>query len=172
MFDTSGALVALQARAIEPHETKTRFPIGSGVVSGTFFADAGGLEVLRGAWAGPSVAVVEGLTDFLAAAQLAAGVEPHRRPAVLGVVAGSARALAGVHLATSVRLSVLTDNDDTGERYFREVKAALPQLEGFRVRLKALDGKRADLGDYLKHHPALAVAALTHGTEGGAAHGG
>lgn len=171
LYGAGGELVALQARAIEPADPKTRNPLGAGVVTGTFFADAGGLEVLRGTWAGPSVAVVEGLTDFLAAAQLAAGLEAHRRPAVLGIVAGSARALAGVKLTALCRLVVLTDNDDTGERYFREVAAALPRLEGFRVRLKPLDGKRADLGDYLKHHPALAVAALTHGAKGGA-HGG
>ena len=167
-----GEIVALQARAIEAAEPKkTRNPMGSGVVRGTFFADAGGLEVLRGTWAGSSVVVVEGLTDFLAAAQLAAGLDAKRRPAVLGIVAGSARSLAGVKLTALCRLVVMTDNDDTGERYFREVKAALPQVDGFRVRLKPLDGKRADLGDWLKHHPAAALAALTHGTEGGA-HGG
>lgn len=170
LFDATGSMVAIQAKAIEQADPKTRNPLGSGVVTGTFFADARGLEVLRGTWTGQAVAVVEGLTDFLAATQLAAGLQEHQRPAVIGIMAGSARALARVNLA-SCRLVVLTDNDETGERYFREVAAALHGLDGFRVRLKPLNGKRADLGDYLKHHPALAVAALTHWKKDGA-HGG
>lgn len=170
LYAPGGELVGCQARAVDGAERKTTNPKGVSI-TGAFFADAGGLEVLRGAYRGAGVAVVEGLTDFLAAAQLAAGLEAGRRPAVLGVVAGSPSALAGVRPPAPCRLVVITDNDDTGERYFREVTAALPAARWARVRLRPLEGKRADLNDYLKHHPALAVAALTHGQEGGA-HGG
>ena len=187
LYDATGVMVALQARALPEHlatheawvkrrleadpkawvkpATKTTNPKGP-FVAGTFFADAGGLEVLRGTWSGPLVTVVEGLADFLAASQLAAGLEPTRRPAVLGVMSGSARALSGVRVNVS-RLNVLTDNDKKGEEYFREVTAALPRLPWVRVRLRPLVGVegRADLGDYLRLHPALALAALTHGTE-------
>ena len=166
LFDASGAMVALQARAIVANDgPKTRNPMGSGVVAGTFFADQGGLEVLRGSYAGPGVTVVEGLTDYLAAAQLVAGLSPERRPAALGIVAGSARALVATNVKTSWRLNVLTDNDEQGERYFREVVAALPALDGFRVRLEPLEGKRADLGDYLRQHRDMAVKAVTCGME-------
>jgi len=173
LYDASGAMVALQARAIAAtgDGPKTRNPMGTGVVSGTFFADAGGLEVLRGTYTGPGMVVVEGLTDYLAAAQLAAELEPTRRPAVLGIMAGSSRALTTVNVKASCRLNVMTDNDPSGEKYFREVAAALPDLEGFRVRLRPLNGKRADLSDYLRHHKDTALAALTHGMEG-ATHGG
>ena len=121
--------------------------------------------MLRGSYAGPGVTVVEGLTDYLAAAQLVAGLSPERRPAALGIVAGSARALVATNVKTSWRLNVLTDNDEQGERYFREVVAALPALDGFRVRLEPLEGKRADLGDYLRQHRDMAVKAVTCGME-------
>lgn len=172
LFDASGAMVALQARAIAAtgDGPKTRNPMGAGVVSGTFFADAGGLDVLRGTYAGPGLVVVEGLTDYLAAAQLAAELEPQKRPAVLGIMAGSTSALTTVSVRTHCRLNVMTDNDASGEKYFREVVAALPGLTGFRVRLRPLEGKRADLSDYLRGHKALALAALAHGMEG-ASHG-
>lgn len=172
LYDASGVMVALQARAIAAtgDGPKTRNPMGAGVVSGTFFADAGGLEVLRGTYAGPGLVVVEGLTDYLAAALLAAELEPRRRPAVLGIMAGSARALTTVRVKAHCRLNVMTDNDESGEKYFREVAAALPGLNGFRVRLRPLEGKRADLGDWLRHHRDTAMAAMTFGMEG-ASHG-
>ena len=140
--------------------------MGAGVVSGTFFADAGGLEVLQGTYAGPGLVVVEGLTDYLAAAQLAAELETLRRPAVLGIMAGSSSALTTVSVKAHCRLNVMTDNDTSGDKYFREVAAALPGLNGFRVRLRPLEGKRADLGDWLRHNKNAAMAAMTVGFEG------
>ncbi len=166
LYEPGGHMVAIQARTIGPEEKKTRNPSGASV-RGAFFADAGGLEVLRGG-SGRVVTLVEGLTDFLAAAQLVGELELGERPAVLGLVAGSAQALVNVRLNVT-RLNVLTDNDETGERYFREVVKALPGASGFRVKLRPLEaGKRADLNDYLKNHPAHALAALTHGMKGGA----
>lgn len=172
LVDASGGMVALQARAIAAtgDGPKTRNPMGAGVVSGTFFADAGGLAVLRGTYAGPGLVVVEGLTDYLAAAQLAAELEPRGRPAVLGIMAGSSSALTTVSVKAHCRLNVMTDNDTSGEKYFREVAAALPGLNGVRVRLRPLEGKRADFGDYLRHHKDQALAALTYKMEG-ASHG-
>jgi predicted RNA-binding Zn-ribbon protein involved in translation (DUF1610 family) len=163
LYGPGGELVALQARAVVEADRKTTNPRGASI-SGTFFADAGGLEVLRGTWRGPSVALVEGLTDFLAAAQLAADLEPSRRPAVLGLVAGSARALGALTPWRGWRLVVLTDNDEAGDRYAAEVREALPGARGHRVRLPPLvKGQRADLADYLKHAPAKALEALTYG---------
>lgn len=170
LYAPGGELMGLQARAIDGVELKTMNPKGANI-RGTFFADAGGLEVLRGGGSGRLVVLVEGLTDFLSAAQLAAELELGERPAVLGLVAGSAQALVSARLNVT-RLNVLTDADETGERYFREVVKALPGASGFRVKLRPLEaGRRADLNDYLRQHPAHALAALTHGTKGGA-HGG
>ena len=168
MYDASGAMVALQARAIAAtgEGPKTRNPMGTGVVSGTFFADSSGLEVLRGTYAGPGLVVVEGLTDYLAAAQLAAELEPRKRPAVFGIMAGSSSALTTVSVKAHCRLIVMTDNDTSGEKYFREVAAALPGHNGVRVRLKPLNGRRADLSDWLRHNRHAAMAAMTVGLEG------
>lgn len=169
LYAPGGELVGIQGRAVDGAELKTMNPKGASI-RGAFFADAGGLEVLRGG-SGRVVVLVEGLTDFLSAAQLVGELELGERPAVLGLVAGSAQALVSARLNVT-RLNVLTDNDDTGERYFREVVKALPGASGFRVKLRPLEvGKRADLNDYLKKHPALAVKALMYGTKGGT-HGG
>lgn len=170
LYGLGAELVGLQARAIDGADPKTRNPKDVSM-GGGFFADASGLEVLRGTWGGGAVVLVEGLTDFLSAAQLAADLEPNRRPAVLGLVAGSAQALATMKLEASCRLVVMSDNDATGEKYFEQVKKALPGLSGVRVRLLPLGDKRADLNDYLRQHPAHALAALTYGMKGGT-HGG
>lgn len=165
LYGLGAELVGLQARAIDGADLKTMNPKGVSIRGG-FFADDGGLEVLRGTWSGGAVVLVEGLTDFLTAAQLAADLEPNRRPAVLGLVAGSAQALATMKLEASCRLVVMTDNDATGEKYFEQVKKALPGLSGVRVRLLPLGDKRADLNDYLRKNPADAAAVLALGLEG------
>ena len=162
MFDGGGALVAMQARRVDGGgDLKTRNPRGPGVTAGTFFASAEGLELLRGTFKGPGLAVVEGLTDYLAAVSLVANLEPVRRPAVLGYVAGSGRGLTPGRV-TLKRVNVLTDNDATGQRYADEVTEALARTTT-RVRLEPIGGKRADLSDLLKHAPAKALAALTYG---------
>ena len=165
LYGPGAELVGLQARAIDGADIKTMNPKGVSIRGG-FFADAGGLEVLRRTWSGGAIVLVEGLTDFLTAAQLAAELEPSRRPAVLGLVAGSAQAMATMKLEASCRLVVMTDNDTTGEKYFEQVKKALPGLSGVRVRLLPLGDKRADLNDYLRKNSADAAAVLALGLEG------
>jgi hypothetical protein len=168
LYDARGEHVAMQARAIDgSDEPKTRNPRGAGVTAGTFFGNPEGLELLRGTYSGPGLTMVEGLTDFLAAVVLCSHLEASRRPAVLGVIAGSARALAGVRVSVS-RVNVITDNDATGEKYASEVTNALDRRTT-RVLLTPIGERRADLNDLLKARPAAALAALTYGM--GAAHG-
>ncbi len=165
-YEANGEPATLQARAVDGSTTgpKTRNPLGL-EVRGALFADGLGRAVLAGTFTGPGIVVVEGLTDFLTASQLVTEFRPEARPAVLGVVAGSAAALAGVCVAERVRLNVLTDNDDTGDRYFKAVAGALSWLNGSRIRLNPLGGKRADLTDWMNHDRRTALAALSHGME-------
>lgn len=161
LYDARGELAALQARAIDGSEApKTRNPMGAGVTSGTFFANREGLELLRGAYSGPSGVFVEGLTDFLAATALLSALEPQKRPAVLAVIAGSAKA-AG-QIVTTRRFVVMTDNDETGEKYFRELEAATG-LSGIRKKLARIDGKKADVNDWARRDAQGLLKALTTG---------
>jgi hypothetical protein len=165
MYDAGGAMVAMQARAIDGTDTpKTRNPRGTGATAGTFFASPEGLELLRGSYAGPGLVLVEGLTDTMSAVCLVAELERHRRPAVLGLVAGSAKALGAVRVSTATRVNVLTDIDEDGEKYAEAARSALDRRVT-RVRLKPIEGKRADLNNWLQRDPAAALAAVTHGME-------
>jgi hypothetical protein len=164
MYDANGAMVAVQARAVDGNERKTTNPKGQGVTSGAFFASPEGLALLRGTYTGPGLALVEGLTDTLSAVCLVGELERHRRPAVLGLVAGSAKALRAVRVSTSRRVNVLTDNDKDGEKYAEAARAALDRRVT-RVRLKPIEGKRADLNNWLQRDPAVALAAVTYGME-------
>lgn len=66
LYDSTGAITNVQARAIVPCEKKVVFPTGS-VAKGTVFACSRGIELLRGENAGISTAIfAEGLTDYLA----------------------------------------------------------------------------------------------------------
>lgn len=66
LYDATGRLSSIQARAIVPVRTKVQFPKGSRT-AGTVFANRSGLEVLRGTWKGPRrVLLAEGLSDSLA----------------------------------------------------------------------------------------------------------
>jgi hypothetical protein len=71
LHDQHGAVVNLQARAINERAPKTLVPAGS-TVAGTVFADRAGRALLRGE-SGPDSAVIygEGLTDLLALASSA-----------------------------------------------------------------------------------------------------
>jgi hypothetical protein len=141
LYDATGAMVSIQARAVVPltgGDPKTRNPLGCSV-GGTFFASADGLALLRGVYAGSGLTIVEGLTDTLAAAQLVERLAPEMRPAILGIVAGSAKALANIRVLTrSIRLNVLTDSDKPGDRYFEEIRQALPYLA---IRQSKFDGE-------------------------------
>lgn len=140
LFDATGAMVAIQARAIEEANPKTRNPMGSGVVTGTFFADTRGLEVLRGTFTGKQVTIVEGLPDFLTAAQLAQdAAEP---PAVLGIVSGSPKALALLRTTTLCRFVAIVHGDEAGERYFQQVREALPRHSVGRVTLQETEANQ------------------------------
>lgn len=165
-FDAKGTPATLQARAVDGSTMgpKTRNPLGL-EVRGALFADSLGRAVLAGAYAGPGVVVVEGLTDFLAAAQLVTEFRPEARPAVLGVMSGSAEGLKDVQLPGGVPVNVLTDDDKGGDAHANAVVSTLWRSGMRRLRPPPIGGKKADLSDWLKHDRRAALAALSHGME-------
>ena len=67
----------------------------------------------------------------------------------------------------SLRLKACLRRCDTLSRIGGdEFTAVLPELNGFRVRLRPLEGKRADLSDWLRHNKNAAMAAMSVGFEG------
>lgn len=67
LYDRHGRVANVQARQVKESGTgpKVLFPKGSSA-TGLVFADAPGIEVLRGTWERNRVLLAEGLTDFLA----------------------------------------------------------------------------------------------------------
>jgi hypothetical protein len=158
MVDAHGALQSMHARATEDTDRgKTRWPFECRA-SGLLFADpAGARPMLRGAdcseWVA-RVVIVEGITDYLAAAsRLDRG--PDRGTAVLGACSGGFAALGAARLPR-VPIYVATDSDTAGQRYAAEVEMALPGADLRRVVLPSgqdvadvlADGRT--LGDLLK----------------------
>lgn len=173
-FDATGEPVCIQARDVAdpranpaappPRKLKTNNPEGFQIAA-SLFADALGREVLRGSYTGPGVVIVEGLTDFLSASQLVTEFRPEARPAVLGVVSGSAAALEDVRLPEGVPVNVLTDDDRGGDEHAQKAVAALWRKGMRRLRPPPIGGNEADLTDWLKHDRRAALAALSHGME-------
>ena len=124
-FEADGRIGSIHARAIDEQTPKTRWPRNC-EASGLFFATLLGRALLRAQKPHvEGVVLVEGLTDFIAAALAMEG-----RPwAVLGATSGSFPALAKLAWPEGVRAVVATDQDPAGERYFREIRAALPHVD-------------------------------------------
>ena len=125
MYDACGVVRSMHGRDITgraPH--KTAWPRGYDAV-GLFFADAGGLRLLRRGEA-KRVLICEGMTDYLAASARWDG-------ATLGVTSGSARALRGVQWPDGAQLYIATDRDRAGEEYARAIGAAVAPLTTRRI---------------------------------------
>lgn len=127
-YNGHGQLRGLQGRDIRPPErvrVKTRWPRGHDA-SGLLFADpVSGRPLLRGIGDGPrDVVIVEGLTDYLWAAQ-----EASPDLAVLGVASGSASALRLVSFPPHARITIGTHADPAGDAYAQSIADALsPRL--------------------------------------------
>lgn len=143
MVDAKGRVVTMHGRY--PGSTpmgKTRWPSGCRA-SPCFFANAAARAMLRGAASPSRTVVLEGMTDFLVAACRAPeGV------AVMGAENGSWAALGSCRITGDVALAPdCHDKDATGDRYWREGKAALPRAE--RLLLPGDAEHRWDVGDVL-----------------------
>lgn len=132
-FEADGTLASLHGRALSasparPNRPET-WPIGfdSGRL---FFADpTHARPFLRGGPPPGRLAIVEGLSDYLAACCAL----PNR--AVLGIASGSAPAFSDLEPRLSrTRVYTLTDADDAGDAYHRRICAAMPSVPVRRIR--------------------------------------
>lgn len=142
-YEADGTLASLHGRATcTPRQglPKTLWPgpgaAGERHTAGRLlFACPAAQRVLRGdASEVHTILVCEGLTDWLAAA---ADCAVHRREgwAVLGGTSGSFPALAGVRWGPNpIRFVALVDGDAAGDRYFAQIRSALPGRDLRRVR--------------------------------------
>jgi hypothetical protein len=141
-YESDGRLASIHGRACDRAVIpKTRWPRGFDA-KGLFLADQAGLALLRGdideTVELDGVLIVEGLTDFLAAAMWAARRaapvpptgwkgEPLRagpRYAVLGVTAGLD--VTAVRWPGWLPVTIATDNDAAGDSYAARIEAGLP----------------------------------------------
>lgn len=120
-YDGRGHLQSLHGLAVDDEAPrKTTWPKGAEARE-LLFADDKAVAWMQGKGPEPGrLLVAEGGTDYLSAAARAA---PDTY--VLAVCSGSARALALLPSLQSATVVVATDNDETGDRYAREVAQAL-----------------------------------------------
>ena len=109
LYDQSGTLVNVQARAIQPRDPRVLAPKGSRL-RGSLFASSHGLEVLRGTWRGEMrVLFGEGLTDSVALASVA--------PIPVLCAPGTATARHGIGpWVEGLEVLLALDRDDAGEK--------------------------------------------------------
>ena len=125
MVDAMGAVTSIHARATEDEggRGKTRCPFerrGDGL----FFADPLVARPMLRAQATPArVVVVEGITDYLAAARHA--TQDNGGTAVLGGISGSFGAMAQACIPEAATVYAWTDADEAGDRYATEIARAL-----------------------------------------------
>ncbi len=167
LYESDGQLATLQARSIDPDCPKAqrqKWPrCGPGSASGVFFADAGGLRLLRGE---PPPAplegliIVEGLTDFLRVAMVVA--QGGLALAVLGATSGNFGVLAEAHLPAVLPIYACADDNDTkgaGELYAAQTARAFGGDRVYRVHPSEVLAEHkagADMDD------ALAEDGLAH----------
>ena len=131
LYEPDGQPVSVHARAVDfpgdplpAEQPKCRSPRGYST-RGLLMANSDGLELLRGQATPARVVIVEGLTDLVAMARYAA--RKAEQPAVLGLLAGSASALAHVRWPGDCTVALLTDDDAAGDRYAAAARAAIPE---------------------------------------------
>ena len=122
-FEPDGTAASLHARAVDGSTPKTRWPLRC-ASSGLLFANKLGHKMLLGLRDPERILVTEGMTDFLSASVRVAREE--RAHAVIGITSGSAEALKKLRWPEGVNVAVYVHDDKAGERYEREVRAALP----------------------------------------------
>jgi hypothetical protein len=119
-FNGNGALLGIHGRAVGPApKRKTTWPKGVDC-RGLVFADPQmGVPMLRVKRKAPRALIVEGMTDYLWAAESQAG-----RCAVFGIASGSASALQLVDFR-GVEVFVGVDDDKAGRRYAKVVAESI-----------------------------------------------
>lgn len=143
MVDARGVVTSMHGRATENTDRgKTRWPLERRA-AGLLFADSPGRRLLRGAECPEiqRVLVVEGITDYLAAAS-----RRHPETAVLGACSGGFAALSALPDVWGGVVYVATDSDQAGQRYAAEVERAVGLLVDLR---RVVLPSGVDVADYL-----------------------
>ncbi len=124
-YSPRGEFVSIHGRSVVPDLTpKSRWP--KGYAAGHLFADARGVALLRGDAGDTSKAIiVEGMTDLIALTL--AVFDAKRTDAILGITSGSTKALGLVKWPPGIPVVILTDQDEAGEKYATEIRAAIPR---------------------------------------------
>lgn len=118
-YTARGVLAGLHGRAIGPAPRKSTWPKGI-ASAGLVFADpVHARPWLRGGPAPLRLLIVEGITDYLAAASTC-------DMPVLGYESGSLSAIEQIR-DWPIRVIIATDNDEAGDRYARQIASALPR---------------------------------------------
>jgi hypothetical protein len=141
MFDSSGRLASVHARAIVDNPEKKTLNPKDGTTAGLVFADALGRRLFAGD--ADAIAMVrqygiyiaEGVPDFLT---LATHWSDGDERAVIGIVAGSWCAELASQLPDGARVVVATDHDKAGEQYAANIVATLAD----RMRSKRIQVER------------------------------
>ncbi len=133
-YNGNGELVSMQGRNCTPEPVvKTKWPRGYDARGLLFAEPIGARPLLKRTGMPKELLIVEGLTDFLWAAQSAT-----KDLAVIGVASGSASALALLRLEPFVQVYIATDPDETGDKYAQEIANALSPVLARRVPLHSL----------------------------------
>ena len=156
LFNECGTLVSVQVRSILGGSAVKTMNLRGGMTG--VFANATARRALEERQAARLV-IVEGLTDFLSAADVLDG----DGTAVIGVVAGSDRVLSKAKLACP-DMVIAVDTDEAGERYAADLAKIWPHAR--RLRLPQLPGAedRSDIADHLKHDRAALRSMLLRGS--------
>lgn len=126
LYDHSGKLRSLKARAVRPHENKELAPQGF-PVSGLVMADIMGRRVLRGEapdWWRPEFVVVEGGPDFLTWAHRQSD-STEGGPAVIGVFSGSWSDAIAAHFPTGSPVYLRGHTDASGASYMNTIVCSI-----------------------------------------------
>jgi hypothetical protein len=142
MVDVAGAVVGMQARCLGPAPTieGKALPkaLGHRMQRRGWFASPGAVRSMQAGEELPTVFVVEGITDFWAAAVLMHRASAAERMPIIGGVSGSFEEPPAVKPGGLVY--VATDADEAGDRYAAKVRAALPKAKVSRIRMEVQDG--------------------------------
>jgi hypothetical protein len=131
LFDRSGRMVSLRARALNPPTPKDKAAVPAGYeVKSTVMACAIGSRLLQGDESSRNhvrshgLWVIEGEPDFLTLATWTDWKQPEP-PAALGIMSGGWSAEIAAKVPTGSKVVIATHQDENGDRYFQQIANTL-----------------------------------------------
>jgi hypothetical protein len=131
LFDRSGRMVSLRARALNPGTPKDKAAVPSGYeVRSTVMACGIGSGLLRGEETSRDhvrshgLWIIEGEPDFLTLSTWKAWKQPVP-PAAFGIMSGGWSAEIAAKVPTGSKVVIATHQDENGDRYFQQIADTL-----------------------------------------------